>query len=344
MYGTMSQDFICSQSQATPATALAQLLSRFQLGTPESLQKPNQRTSNAPQASDTYWPPLWAEMNRQDRACRGVMARDARMIHQRAMSTMQVDRIVRLSIRLKQMNESMNEQTLHLAVKLLHDFSGQEGSTLDPELAELACVKLAESMNEVSHEYFKRERSDILARVGRRSREEIVRAECIVFQRVQSRLLRPTAAWFLRSCISVGGDCEEQVRNLARYINALTLYDPEMQEQPASLCAQVSLLLAVYAASKSTLPSQNSCQGECIESSFWNKVRTSTCWSNNKETIVPVFSRMCHLLTTERFLWEAQGWTAVGERYPNAARSLPSYFPPNLADELCLPLLQHCIS
>eukprot|EP00434_Breviolum_minutum_P015928 symbB.v1.2.014039.t1/scaffold999.1/size145731/3 len=46
----------------------------------------------------------------------------------------------------------MNEQTVHLAVKLLHDFSGQEGSTLDPELAELACVKLAESMNEVSHE------------------------------------------------------------------------------------------------------------------------------------------------------------------------------------------------
>lgn len=342
----MSQE-MPSQSQATPATALAQILSRFQLG------DSGHRKSDPP-VSDSYWPPLWAEMARQDQHFRDlVMTRNAQVAatsqHVARMTTFQVDRMLRLTKQLQMVDADtsrINDNTLHLAVSLLYDFTSLQ-TKLDPELAEIACTKLAESMSEVSNEYYKRERCESFARTpiasqGRWSREDILRAESVVFQRLQARLHRPTAAWFLHSSLAVG-ECDTQVRNLAQYINTLGLYDPNMQDQPAALRAQVSLLLAVYAASRNSLPSQTSCR-ECMETSCWNQVRTATCWSNSKETVMPVFTRMCHLLTTERFRLEAQGLTAVvDQRYSAVARSLPTRFPSELANELLLPSLQHCL-
>eukprot|EP00439_Symbiodinium_sp_Y106_P031886 s1437_g3.t2 len=242
------------------------------------------------------------------------------------------------------------DQTLHLAAALLHDQLSDPDPTLriKPTLATLACLKLADAMLEKSHEYFMRDRSGDIrdACNGSWSKEDIIEAEKVVFRR-QSTLHRPTADWFLHTCLhiwrqeaavhsSIGDRCCRDVNCLAKFINMCCLYDNEMQAQPSSLRAQVSIMLAVHCVST------DGSQGPTSEKAFqaWRLVRSKTCGSNTRDLVLPVFARICEIVTSHcsRLLGQLQGDPQAAvpaeKRYPAAARRIPKEFPLALADEL----------
>jgi len=298
-----------SQSEIATPSAVAQIMSRVQLATQES----QGRLTHISAASDSLWPPLWAEMMRQDEHLREPSPGAPPGMEQ------QVERLVHLCTQM-----ALSDQTLHLAVALLRDVGPQE---LEPALAELGCLKLAEAMCELSHEYYTRERTESFAEASPPwTEEQIIAAERLVFERVQVRLRRPTADWFLRASLSAGAGCEPWVQRVAEYINTLCLYDTELQVQPAALRAQSALLIAVFAC-------RSQGQGDGL-GTFWDQVRAQTCWLNTKELVFPFFARMCHLVTAKRCQWALEGLGAVERRHPFAARSLPEMIPLDLANEL----------
>ena len=293
-------------SQLTPATALAQVFEKgFQL-TQES-QK------------DCYLEPaMWSEMVKKDKKLLMLSPCDAQMHAQ------QVNRLVAMSVKLQEHEpeKSVGEQSLHLAVALLRDFRDANEVPVLEELVELACLKLADALLEVSNEYYKRERLTTFATASGWPAEHILSTEIEVFQQLQGRMLRPTSAWFLRSTTGVC-QCDPQVIYVAQYINALCLYDIELLKHPAALRALVSLLLSAF--------THGLLKGEKL---FWNSIRVTTCWSHSREAVEAVFFRVCHVVTSQRFLWATEGLKAIEMRYPTAARSLPAHFPKELVDEL----------
>ncbi|CAE7678305.1 unnamed protein product [Symbiodinium sp. CCMP2592] len=347
-----SQDIPCSQQEmATPGTAVAQTLARCQLFTQSSQGSPvSRRRVCGAMSGDTLWPPLWAEMARQDAMCRPSVSK----LPSRTVLQWQheVDLLLRLGTDMQLM-----DQTLHLAAALLHDQLSDPDPTLpQPTLATLACLKLADAMLEKSHEYFMRDRSGDIrdACSGSWSKEDIIEAEKVVFRRRQSTLHRPTADWFLHTCLhiwrgelghlrqeaavhsSIGDRCCRDVNCLAKFINMCCLYDNEMQAQPSSLRAQVSILLAVHCVST------DGSQGPTSEKAFqaWRLVRSKTCGSNTRDLVLPVFTRICEIVTSQcsRLLGQLQGDPQAAvpaeKRYPTAARRIPKEFPLALADEL----------
>ncbi|CAK9037162.1 Cyclin-dependent kinase 1 (CDK1) (Cell division control protein 28) (Cell division protein kinase 1) [Durusdinium trenchii] len=323
--GQLSQE-MSSQSQATPATGLAQILAHFQLCT---------QSQRSFRIWRTEWPAVWTGLVREDLAWRPRSAPVSELAAK--MNAQQVNFVVDMSRSLFLDEQLVNEHTLHLAVAYLQDFNSlpppRGGPGLHGDLVALACLKMADSMNEVANEFFQRGRMESFTQIqGRWTAEEIMKAEVIIFHRLQSRLHRPTAGWFLHTSLAFGGFKDVRVKHVAKYINMLSLYDVDMQDHPAHLRAMASLLLAVY----TCLASGPSSPAE--DRGFWKQVRAS---GASIEALVPIFTRMCQLLTTQRFHWAAQGLDAVDRRYPEAPRCLPCHFSPNLADEFLQPLLRH---
>ncbi|CAE7301071.1 CRK2 [Symbiodinium sp. KB8] len=339
-----SQDIPCSQQEmATPGTAVAQTLARCQLFTQSSQGSPvSKRRLCGAMSGDTLWPPLWAEMMRQDAMCRPSAS--TLPSHTVLRWQQEVDLLLRLGTDMQLM-----DQTLHLAAALLHDQLSNPDPTLQPTLATLACLKLADAMLEKSHEYFMRDRSGDIrdACNGSWSKKDIVEAEKLVFCRQHSTLHRPTADWFLHTCLhiwrqeaaghsSIGDRCWRDVNCLAKFINMCCLYDNEMQAQPSSLRAQVSVLLAVHSVFT------DGARGPTSEGAFraWRLVRSKTCGSNIRDLVLPVFTRICDIVISQclRLLGQLQGDPQAAipaeKRYPAAARRIPKEFPLALADEL----------
>ena len=289
-------------SQVTPATLLAQCFEKGCQLTQES--------------ENCYCEPaMWSEMVKRDGKFVMLSPCEAEMHAE------QVNRLVAMSVKLQEHEpeKSVGEQSLHLAVALVRDYRDADEF---PELVELACLKLADALLEVSNEYYKRERLTTFAAASGWLADLILSTELDVFQQLQARMLRATAAWFLHSTMGVC-DCDPQVMYVAEYINALLLYDIELLKHPAPLRALVSLLLSAF--------THGLLKGE---KALWSYIRVTTCWSHSREAVEAVFCRACHVVTTQRFLWATQGLNAIEMRYPTAARSLPSHFPKELVDEL----------
>jgi len=220
----------------------------------------------------------------------------------------------------------------------------EEGQLLEPELVATVCLKLADSFDEHSHEYYQREKT--LAYVnavgGRWSADTIISAEKVIAQKVGFRFFHPTSAWFLRTCIDAGG--WEMINTpgliaLAGFINDLSLIDAQLQEHPAPLRAQTALLLAGHTVVSRPSPSRAVAGGsapalaEILPS--WDCVRGATCGSNTRASASLCLARMIRVLVTRRREWQECGLHAVEQRHPAAARwQVPSMFPPQLANEL----------
>ncbi|CAE8653312.1 unnamed protein product, partial [Polarella glacialis] len=343
-----SQDTVVDTEALTPGTVVARSMASISIGSQPGRER---ALVSAPQAADALWPPLWAEMARQDANFRADLIDCELGPAGLELRASKVDRIIRLASEL-----ALSDGTMHLAVALLDaatplvadsggfdvsegasgSVSGSQSDLSDAQgeqdLTEIACLKLADSFNELSNEYYARERTDhyIVATRGRWSSKRIIAAEKELVTRLQFQLHRPTAAWFLRSCIAAGGKPLQeasQVRNLARLLADVCLMDGELQVYPASLRAQIALLLAVYATEASSIP--EGLAGNLVTPLLlWAPVRAATCWANSRESALPCFMRTVHVLLSRREAWSARKLHAVERRHPSAARrQLPRQFP-----------------
>eukprot|EP00930_Biecheleria_cincta_P019259 TRINITY_DN14745_c0_g1_i3.p1 TRINITY_DN14745_c0_g1~~TRINITY_DN14745_c0_g1_i3.p1 ORF type:complete len:884 (+),score=151.85 TRINITY_DN14745_c0_g1_i3:41-2692(+) len=343
-----SQETTFSQQEAsTPGSAMARSLGRFNLGTPPSTRA---RVVVSP-SGDALLPHLWAAMVRQVEACReefkgmlmasGEVAFGEDILQIRACG---VNRLMHFAQGLP-----LSANTLHLGVALLDEhlqLATPSQVLQDPDLAAVACLKLADSINELSNEYFARDKTEAYVMFSRNRWRvhQVVTAEKEMVQRLQFRLLRPTAAWFLRSCLDVGGRelREAAVVDLAKYLLDLCLLDWELQAHLPQVQAQVALLLAVYAVGDLARPPVGSCADRQSHSNLnlrpWASVRAATCWSNTRDLVQPCFSRMVRVVQVLRHNWRKQKLTWVDRIHPAASkRELPKVYPPELIEELLPP-------
>eukprot|EP00927_Polykrikos_kofoidii_P032732 TRINITY_DN27798_c0_g1_i1.p1 TRINITY_DN27798_c0_g1~~TRINITY_DN27798_c0_g1_i1.p1 ORF type:complete len:937 (+),score=152.04 TRINITY_DN27798_c0_g1_i1:141-2951(+) len=246
---------------------------------------------------------------------------------------------------------SVGLHTVHLAVAFFDNVWNMPpprdlcGFDLEPEFLATLCLKLADVFDEHSQEYFQRERTQAyVTQVERRwGAEEIVAGEKQLAQRLGFELHRPTALWFLRSCLEVVGAEELHrapgVAAMARMILELALLDNAMQAFPASLRAQAALLLAVYVVRSGSGGSGGGCSDSACLQPVWHRVRRATCGANSRGLAVACVGRLVHVLSTLRSQWAARGLRAVEQRHRAASRRpMPvGIVPAWLADEL-LPL------
>jgi len=243
-----------------------------------------------------------------------------------------VDQLLRMGA-----DPALADGTIHLAVAFLDEYRRTSGA-LDLSLAVVASLKLADCFNQISNEYFARERVDYFIAVSGKhwTSEDVITAERQVAERLRFQVHRPTASWFLRSCFLLAGEPmweASDVRSVARYFLDLSLLDDELQVQPASLRAQVALLLAVYAQMRMRHRNE-----PCKALLMWTPVRVATCWANTHDSVAQCFARMVHVVSSRRDLWSAQKLHGVDRRHPGAStRQLPRAFPQELLEELLPP-------
>lgn len=265
---------------------------------------------------------------------------------------------------------------LHLGVALLDAASGDRGPAfpathgaadgvegapgLERELLAAVCLKLADTFDEHSQEYYQRERTQQYVRALRErwSEQAVINAEKQVTKALGFWFHRPTVAWFLRTCIFAGGPRllrAPGVVSMARFLADLALLDSELLVFPPALRAQVVLLLSTYFAVSRTaaMPSlcgtpfgntEGSCSQELVE--LWAPVRRSTCSTNRRSQVASCLARIVHSVLARREALSARGLRAVERRHPEASRRpLPAglRLPPALVEEL-LPLAQPSIA
>lgn len=345
-----SQGTTQNSSAVTPGTQLAMGVAKIRLaGTPpgswpgRTVRRVRDRHLSPMSLEDAKFPPLWAEMARLDaRLQTSVYSSTSAFqvpLHVRASL---VDHMIHVATRV-----GVSDLALHLGVALLDALSVQHGFMgLDVKLVATVCLKLADSYDEHSFEYFQRIRTQQYVRVTGNlwSDLQIITAEKRVAQKLDFWIRWPTAIWFLRASCEAGGlmtkpdviDLEATADTcmitLARFIIDLGLFHFELQAHPAPLRAQTALLLAAHIINSRSEGSDENAD----PFPGWKAVRRETCCSNKRDAGSLCLTQMTHALMSLRGEWRKHGMRAVEERHPEASRrQLPACgFPLSLVDHL----------
>jgi len=203
-------------------------------------------------------------------------------------------------------------------------------------LKAVASLKLAETLDEYSYEYYQRERTDMYERDCGFSKKRILSAEKEISQRLQFAFHTPTAAWFLRAAAFVGGNRVLSAPNVigwACMFLDLSLLHPNSQAHPAPLRGQVALLLAIHASLQSLMPAA---EAASTASELWAPVRRATCGENQREPARRCLEHMVYVVCPLREQLRLRGWHSVQQRHKHSAQ-IPfssKCLPADLVEEL----------
>lgn len=320
----------------TPKTIVARRVQHLHLTTLQIQSELMQPAIRSYRAQLPFWSQMalaWSQQPNAIVASSWTRVPDAAAAH--GVRASQVDSMIQLATNLE-----ISDFALHLSVALLDDYVGQGcgAAVFEDALIAVACLKLAETLDEHSQEYFQRERTDWYLRAcGKRWKTSaVVAAEKHVAQRLQFKLHRVTAAWFLRTCAHVGGQRLANIPNvisLACLFLDLSLLHPDSQAHPAPLRGQVALLLAIHVALTSAVPLATA---SAEVASLWLPVRRMTCEENEREPASRCFDHMVHCVFTLREHLRQRGLHAVEQRTTRVARLglPPRCIPDDLVEEL----------
>jgi len=168
---------------------------------------------------------------------------------------------------------------------------------------------------------------------GRWSTSSILAAEKEVAALLQFRFHRPTAVWFLRSCLHFGSSGYNTSTlaaaiDVSRFLVDLGLLDPKSDEHPPNLRAQIALLLAIRlecALEDGSEQTSDVGTGEGREGRWrliWRPIRRNTCCSNERAGVVACLAWTCHLLYAQHDKWIRSGLGALERKHARCLRRL----------------------